>query len=480
MLAVLALLVTACGADEPGAEPAVTVTDADPDVTVTTTDAEPAVTATTTGFVDPPPPDGWVVWLDTDYGFNVAYPPAWFRAEATLTPAMSDPFEVVSLATFPVGPEHDMCGPFPMQAVADFPADGAFITVQERIRNVDPGDFMARPRRFGPETVSTALPEGDCLFHTDRGDAGSLRWIWFEDQGRTFEVLVVIGTAVSADTADETWTIVNGLSFAPREPVEPPSSLDLIYAGNVFVIDPGDGPEVCAGSVLESLPPQCGGPFLDGLDWDDVPWAETAQGHTWAGMYIEVRLVDGRLQLVSPPTQIRPVDRQPADFTPPCSAPDGGWVFTPGPGTTEADLNKATAYIQAQPDLSGHWVHHLAPPVEFTPFELVLVATFTGDLKRHEAAIRELWSGPLCVAERPWREADLRAIQDDLGTLNASDWPPSIFWPSSWGVDIMAGTVSFGALIVTPEGQEWFDSRYGPGVVTAYPLLEPVPVISGG
>ena len=415
-----------------------------------------------------------LAWMDPEFLFGVEYPGWWFRAEESLTPGHTDPFEILSVATFPLNSASGVCGPFPWQAVVDFPADGALITIRERIRNVDPGEVSARPAAFGPDLPPLTLPEGDCLDNTARGDIGVMRWFTFDDQGRVFELLVVIGTEPALDVAAETWAIADSLAFEARPPLDSAASLEGIFGGNVSVIDDGGGPVVCAGGVAMSLPPQCGGPFLDGLDWIDLPWAESAQGQTWAGMYIEVRHVDGRLQLVSPPVEQRATTPQESDFTPPCPAPAGGWVFTPGPGATEDDLDRAAEYVHAQPDVSGSWVYNLVdPPTEFT-FEYVLVATFTGDLERHEAAIRELWTGPLCVAERPWQIKDLQDIVDDLATLNAADWPPAIFWPGSFGADTRAGVVDFNGLIVTLEAQAWFDERYGVGVVRTSSMLQPI------
>jgi hypothetical protein len=279
------------------------------------------------------------------------------------------------------------------------------------------------------------------------------------------------GTDVAAPQSTEP---IPPSTTAPPSTTVPPAP-PTQFAGNVFVIDDGNGPVVCAGGVMESLPPQCGGPALDGLDWADVPWADTGQGQHWAGMYIEVGVAGERLQLLSAPEETHQTDgRSMMDFTPPCPAPEGGWVFTPGPLATDAALNAAAQYISNQPDAAGNWVYNLVdPPAEFS-FALVLVATFTGDIDRHTAAISELWSGPLCVVERDVTEASLRAVQDELVALGVAGLPDSILWPSSYGVDIVASVVELDALVVTPEGQQWLDERYGPGVVIGRSLLEPV------
>lgn len=52
------------------------------------------------------------------------------------------------------------------------------------------------------------------------------------------------------------------------------------------VIDEGDGPRACIGGVLDSYPPQCDGPVVDGLAMGD--WAETSNGVAFGERTIDV------------------------------------------------------------------------------------------------------------------------------------------------------------------------------------------------
>lgn len=62
--------------------------------------------------------------------------------------------------------------------------------------------------------------------------------------------------------------------------------------GLAMVMDTGE-PELCLGPVAESWPPQCGGPAIDGWDWDEhqgmyesegkIRWGQFALTGTWDG-----------------------------------------------------------------------------------------------------------------------------------------------------------------------------------------------------
>ena len=66
-----------------------------------------------------------------------------------------------------------------------------------------------------------------------------------------------------------------------------------------MLIDSGDGLELCFGGVNESLPPQCAGPVVDGLDPEG--WTQTQADVTWGTRTVTVAWppVDGHLTLIS-------------------------------------------------------------------------------------------------------------------------------------------------------------------------------------
>lgn len=59
-----------------------------------------------------------------------------------------------------------------------------------------------------------------------------------------------------------------------------PGPVDELTA-RTFVMDTGDGAELCLGGVGESLPPVCGGPKVVGWDWAEVEDEESLSGSTW-------------------------------------------------------------------------------------------------------------------------------------------------------------------------------------------------------
>jgi hypothetical protein len=184
----------------------------------------------------------------------------------------------------------------------------------------------------------------------------------------------------------------------PRAVAEPDP--EQLYEVNALVLeDRTHGPMLCLGGILESLPPQCGDVPIASWDWQAVESEETADGTTW-GSYHVVGRYDGETIAV---TDVRRYEEDPsasgtdADFTSPCREPAGGWTGLDQ--ATQEDARPAHAYARSQPDYVTSWVTHLEPAaLEFGP--VIVNAVFTGDRKRHEAAIREVWNGPLCVIER--------------------------------------------------------------------------------
>ena len=244
---------------------------------------------------------------------------------------------------------------------------------------------------------------------------------------------------------------------------------DRLYEANTMVLeDQSHGPMLCLAGVLESLPPQCGDVPVSGWDWAEIADEETLGGTTW-GMYRVVGRYDGETFAV---TDVGPYQQEAvpeADFSSPCDEPPGGWTGLDH--STQNDDDAASAYARSQSEYVTSWVTHIDPAAqERSP--VILNVVFTGEAARHEAAMRRLWSGPLCVVARDVPSAselgrirkDAEASLDELGL--------QMLWSDGPGVEPVIGI----GVVADPggKGQAAFDEDYGAGVVHVQPALQPV------
>jgi hypothetical protein len=260
---------------------------------------------------------------------------------------------------------------------------------------------------------------------------------------------------------------------APPPPAPAPrADPDGLYEASATVLDDGKrGPMLCLGAIALSLPPQCGDVPITGWDWQKVEGEESAGGTTWGAFHV-VGEYDGETFAV---TQVgryetdasqHPTD---PDFTSPCPEPAGGWTGLEH--ATQEDDAAVHKYARSQPHYVASWVTHLEPSeLEFSP--VIVNVVFAADAARHEAAIRELWEGPLCVVERDVPTArelgrirkEAEADLDELGL--------QMLWSEGPSVEpfIEIGVVAD----VDGAGQAAFDARYGAGLVRVVPALKPV------
>jgi hypothetical protein len=254
------------------------------------------------------------------------------------------------------------------------------------------------------------------------------------------------------------------------------------YTTTATVIEaPAHGPRLCW-SVMESYPPQCGyGIEVVGWDWTVLDGSEAAEGTTW-GKYVVVGTYDGESFTIteSPTPHVQPEPTpEPPPGTTPCPPPAEGWAVVDAATTTDEALDAAVAYAHAQPDYAAVWVDSSRNPAwamkesEITadtlwmfndPTKLTLNVRFTGDLERHERALRAIWGGALCVSPGERKSAELEdlraALHDELDLMSSS-------------VDESAGQVYL-QVIVDDGLQAELDQRYGAGLVRVEELLTPV------
>jgi hypothetical protein len=155
------------------------------------------------------------------HGLTAMLPAGWHHASASLTPALGDPREVLSVGTFPLRYRELVCANLPGSALEDLGPGDAFVTLQER--GLEPGstwsDFPPRPAHFGaslggPSEVSACVPAAHFSDH----------WFGFSDAGRHFHVLVAFGPEVSATTRTQAWEILDGLRVDPAVRPDWPSA----------------------------------------------------------------------------------------------------------------------------------------------------------------------------------------------------------------------------------------------------------------
>jgi hypothetical protein len=100
----------------------------------------------------------------------------------------------------------------------------------------------------------------------------------------------------------------------PRQTAKAEPSVNLVpdgYGGRfrtraTVLEGPRSGPQLCV-AVMESYPPQCSGPPIEGWDWSTVR-AESASGTTW-GAYVLTGTYDGTTFTLTEPA--RPVREEP-------------------------------------------------------------------------------------------------------------------------------------------------------------------------
>lgn len=258
------------------------------------------------------------------------------------------------------------------------------------------------------------------------------------------------------------------LTAAGDEPV-------LHTGGGTVLQASGADPELCLGGVAESLPPQCSGVPLVGWDWAQVNGEEEAAGTTWGEYTVTGRYDGTSLTITERPvvgTQPR-ADSDEDPFATPCPEPAGGWRVQDPNRADDAALQAAVALVQGEPDHAALWVDQSGPPNEQAPApgELVLNVGFTGDLARHEAELREVWGGPLCVVQLDRTVRELRAVQDELIRGGVDDLGLQVLWSSTLE---RQQVVELGVVAASPEQLDAVEQRYGSGVVRVMPGLKPV------
>jgi hypothetical protein len=166
---------------------------------------------------------GWQSYESRRWGYRVIFPAGWHRATHSLTPNITDPVEILSVATFPLRTGQALCGV--AGALARVRPAGALVTIQERGIGAYGGpDFPPRPVRFQP---NPQLPGRSEWPYCAAVRPGQRRWsprrpvpmldyyFGFGDAGRAFHVLVAIGRTAPKSVRSQAFWILDRLWLDP-------------------------------------------------------------------------------------------------------------------------------------------------------------------------------------------------------------------------------------------------------------------------
>jgi hypothetical protein len=282
---------------------------------------------------------------------------------------------------------------------------------------------------------------------------------------RTLGVVVVLASLAAGCGADQS-PVVAG---------DPGQGDPTVYEAEATVLEsPSHGPELCLSGVLDSYPPQCGGPPITNWDWEAVDDEESADGTTWGEYRVVGTYHEGRFTLTEPAGPPRREHAQVEEdrLATPCDEPAGGWHTVDAAKAGADGQLAATETARAAPDFAGLWLDQLEPLRDEggPPGPYVLNVAFTGDLERHESELREHWGGPLCVTRFERSHRQLEAIARELPDA-AEELELELL---SWGIDEVANHAFADVLVAWPAAQRELDRRYGVGVVALQGRLRPV------
>ncbi len=303
----------------------------------------------------------------------------------------------------------------------------------------------------------------------------------------------VLAVAAALLSATALASCAGGIAGAPTSPPGDGTQLGVSTAYPATVLDDGSGPELCLGGVMESYPPQCGGPALTGWEWGD--WEghyEEASGVRWGTFWVAGYYNPGEstfaVEDVVPAEEYDLPDASgmgEVDFTSPCPEPAGGWRMLDPALTTQETMEDVLAFAETLDGYAGAWLDQSPNPLNDAPLgddddanlgielsmndpELLIInVKTTGDVARAEALLRERWGGMLCVSAAERSEQEMRRITEEI-TADRSDL--LAIWP-----DTTTGTIHVEVVFDDGSLQDALDERYGDGVVKVGSALVPWP-----
>lgn len=197
---------------------------------------------------------------------------------------------------------------------------------------------------------------------------------------------------------------------------------ELVTAATV--LQEGEAPAQLCHMVMDSYPPQCGGPEIIGdIDWDQLNNVDRASGVQWGDGWLVGTFDDAaqaftltRPVAAEPPQGWQPPPEQDVDFPQLCDDPGGEDGFQRESEDGSAALEELVALVESLDSYVTLYVSGGGAVVNLV---------VNSDAAGAEQAARDVWPGPLCVKEEPERpsEADVRAAQEALPTEGmAGSW----------------------------------------------------------
>jgi hypothetical protein len=156
----------------------------------------------------PAPPVGWTTYRDARDGLRVSYPSGWSRARRSLTPHLTDPVEVLALASYRLrrAPARE-CAHVAEQALRDLGRRDALVVVLERRGKEDGFTARRRPFVLGPPSDNEAAA---CVHRRREIEQ---HWVALRDGGRRFYVYVGFGRRVSDPRRRAVLRLLDSLRF---------------------------------------------------------------------------------------------------------------------------------------------------------------------------------------------------------------------------------------------------------------------------
>ena len=294
------------------------------------------------------------------------------------------------------------------------------------------------PTPLAPEWRATRQEILDGLL-TEETPRRSHAWRWVAGVAAAALVVVAVGGAVQ-QLRPEPYTLP--ASPAPTDGIAPE---DQVLAARDTLLDTGTGMTLCTGFLLESLPPQCPATIpVTGITWEEVPWAETAAGVTFADVVI-VGTFDGEkfaatqiLRQGDPAAPQAPGNHGHEDLPTLCDAPIRG----AGPYSVEALASAA----ESLPGYQALWV---------SPNQVTYNVAVTQDVEGARSTLADVFGGDLCVGTVAGpTDAALQEAQRALEPLAQDEDSPTTsngVRSTAYSISARGNRLSVGVLQDTPE-----------------------------